>query len=142
VRLSALLGCTVRDRDGVRVGVVHDVRLVADGPPYRSGLPSYRLAALVCGPVAAFQRLGYGREDLTGPALLDWLFTLLARHSRLVEWDLVESVTDSVLHLRVAREELPLLRGRTTRAARRAGRAARTRRNGGDGRDGGDGGRR
>lgn len=127
MRLSALLGCTVHDRDGVRVGVVHDVRLVADGPPYRSGLPSYRLAALICGPVETAQRLGYGREDLTGPALLDRLFTYLAHHSRVVDWDLVERVSGSLLHLSVPRGELPLLRGRTTRAARLAWRFGRRR---------------
>lgn len=86
--LAELLGCRLFDRDGTEVGSVHDVRFIADGPPYAgSGKPSYRLAALIVGSTAVGNRLGYVRHEMKGPWPLPWLFSRLARRSYLVDWE-------------------------------------------------------
>jgi hypothetical protein len=88
MRLAELLGCRLFDCDGTEVGSVHDVRFIADGPPYGgTGKPSYRLAALIVGSTAAGDRLGYVRHEMKGPWPLPWLFSRLARRSYLVDWD-------------------------------------------------------
>ena len=88
MRVAELLGCRLFDRDGVEVGSVHDVRFVADGPPYPgTGRPSYRLAALIVGDTALGHRLGFARHEMTGPWPLPSLFRRLARRSYLVQWE-------------------------------------------------------
>ena len=88
MRLAELLGCRLFDCDGTEIGSVHDVRFVADGPPYPgTGMPSYRLDALIVGARAVGDRLGYTRRDMKGPWPLTVLFPRLARHSYLVRWE-------------------------------------------------------
>jgi hypothetical protein len=105
IRLATLLGTTVIDAQGATVGIVHDARFRADGPPLPSGRPSYRLTALVCGPASLGRRLGYGR-GVHGPWPLDQVFRWLGRHSRIVDWEQIESWDEQGLHLRVAHEQL------------------------------------
>ena len=88
MRLAELLGCRLYDRDGTELGTVHDVRFIADGPPYEgTGKPSYRLAALIVGSSAVGHRLGYVQHEMKGPWPLPWLFSRLGRRSYLVDWD-------------------------------------------------------
>lgn len=67
MRLSELLTCPVLDADGVRVGRVHDVRLLDDGPSLANGQPGFRVEGLVVGGSGLGVRLGYERHGLTGP---------------------------------------------------------------------------
>lgn len=87
MRIAELLGCQLFDRDGDQVGTVHDVRFIADGPPYATGKPSYRLTALIVGGKAVGDRLGYVRHEMKGPWPLPQLFQRLGRHSYLVPWE-------------------------------------------------------
>jgi hypothetical protein len=105
IRLQALLGASVHDAAGDEVGIVHDARFVADGPPLPSGRPSYRLNALICGPTALGNRLGYD-GDVHGPWPLDRLFRFLGRHSRLIEWEQVASFDERGVQLNVGRNRL------------------------------------
>jgi hypothetical protein len=108
IRLQTLLGAHVSDVNGQQVGTVHDARFTADGPPLPSGRPAYRLSALTCGPVTLGMRLGYGR-GVHGPWPLDRLFRLLARHSRLVDWEQVVSFDGGHIRLNVERDQLTRL---------------------------------
>jgi hypothetical protein len=88
VRIAELLGCRLFDCDGTEIGSVHDVRFVADGPPYaHTGKPAYRLAALIVGGTAVGDRLGFVRHEMNGPWPLTVLLPRLARHSYLVRWE-------------------------------------------------------
>jgi hypothetical protein len=88
VRIAELLGCRLFDCDGTAIGSVHDVRFVADGPPYaHTGKPAYRLDALIVGGRAVGDRLGFTRHEMKGPWPLTVLFPRLARHSYLVPWE-------------------------------------------------------
>lgn len=88
MRLAELLGCRLFDCDGTEIGSVHDVRFVADGPPYAgTGKASYRLDALIVGGRAVGDRLGFTRHEMKGPWPLTVLFPRLARHSYLVPWE-------------------------------------------------------
>lgn len=99
MRLSDLIGARVTDADGRDLGVVHDVELVADGPPSGAFGPALRISHLLVGSGSVGARLGLDRDEMRGPWLLK---TLLGRHTvRRVEWTDIELQDDRVV--RVAR---------------------------------------
>lgn len=107
MRSIELVGVPVRDRDGRDVGRVRDVRLHASDPKGpEQGPPAYVITALVVGPVAIAQRLGYGRGEMTGPWPLTLLFRSLARHSLVVEWSDVTRHSLECIEIRCSRSEL------------------------------------
>ena len=67
MRMSDLLGSTVKDLAGHRLGDVHDVRLVQNGPILGSWGAAFTADALLVGPHAVGVRLGYGRSEVQGP---------------------------------------------------------------------------
>jgi sporulation protein YlmC with PRC-barrel domain len=67
MRMSDLLGSTVRDVAGRPLGHVHDVRLVQNGPILGSWGAALTVDALLIGPKAVGARLGYGRSEVQGP---------------------------------------------------------------------------
>lgn len=103
MRAAQLIGLRVVDRDGQRVGNVHDLRFRHDRTA--SSL-SYRLDALACGDVGVGHRLGYGQAEMAGPWPLDRLFTAVARRSTLVMWADVLRIEDGEVHIRRQRAEL------------------------------------
>ncbi len=78
MRLSDLLESEVIDRNGDRIGHVHDVRLVQDGPPF--------------GNWGAALRLGITRPQMKGPWILKLLFARQRSSRVLVPWDRVRDV--------------------------------------------------
>lgn len=109
MRLSELLTCPVLDADGVRVGRVHDVRLLDDGPSLANGQPGFRVEGLVVGGSGLGVRLGYERHGLTGPWLLRWLFRRVEHRNLWVDVDQVGAWPGEHLRLRVPRSELTAL---------------------------------
>lgn len=108
MRLAELLGCRVLDRDGTDIGTVHDVRFVADGPPYAgTGKPAYRLSALIVGGMAVGDRLGYVRHEMRGPWPLPRLFRRLGRRSLVVPWADVTRFDRPVIEIRSRAGDLP-----------------------------------
>ena len=110
MRLAELLGCRLYDCDGTEVGSVHDVRFIADGPPYAgTGNPSYRVAALIVGGKAVGDRLGYVRREMKGPWPLPWLLSRLAHRSYLVAWDDVTRLDRPRIEIRSRASDLSTL---------------------------------
>ena len=68
--LSELLGLPVADEDGGRVGVVHDVVAVQDGPITGSFGAALRVDALVVGRRGLWARLGLSAAHVRGPAAI------------------------------------------------------------------------
>ena len=68
--LSELLGIPVVDEDGGRVGVVHDVVAVQDGPILGSFGAALRVDALVVGRRGLWARLGLSAAHVRGPAAI------------------------------------------------------------------------
>ncbi|MFI5713460.1 hypothetical protein [Kribbella sp. NPDC051620] len=105
MRLNELLGRSVVDRHGERIGGVADVRLVQDGPlPAGGGQAALRVDGLIVVERRATQLFGYERH--VGPALLRALV-----HSRLGEvwylpWGDIERITDQAVELSAGRAEL------------------------------------
>jgi sporulation protein YlmC with PRC-barrel domain len=94
VRLSDLLDHAVVDEHGHRLGVVHEVRLVQDGPPGDGVDHTFRLHGLDLGRGGLSRRLGYARDVVRGPWLLRVLF---ARGAVVhVPWDRVRSLGDVI----------------------------------------------
>jgi hypothetical protein len=89
VRLSDLLGAEVIDESGRRVGQVHDVRLVQDGPMVATWGAAFRVDGLVVGPGSMGVRLGVHRQQ-GGPWLIKKLFA--HRRPRLIAWSDVADV--------------------------------------------------
>jgi sporulation protein YlmC with PRC-barrel domain len=94
MRLSDLLDSEVVDRDGERIGHVHDVLLVQDGPPLGTWGAALRLEALVVGRGSIGTRLGITRPQMKGPWILKLLFARQRASRVLVPWDRVREVGD------------------------------------------------
>jgi hypothetical protein len=108
MRLNELLGRSVVDRQGERIGGVADVRLVQDGPlPPGGGQAALRVDGLIVVERSATRLLGYERH--VGPALLRALV-----HGRLgdvwyLPWRDIARITDNSVELSVARPDLETL---------------------------------
>jgi hypothetical protein len=96
-RLGLLLGRSVVDADGVRIGRVHDIRLRRDGPIIPGFGPALRLEGLIVGPTSLARRFGLGRPDVTGPWPLDVWGRRAARRAKVVPWERVE-LREGVVH--------------------------------------------
>ena len=107
MRLTDLLGCRVVDRTGARVGRVHDVRMVQDGPPIGPFGAAPRVHALIAGSPAVGVRLGFGRSDVHGPWVVDSVFRRLHRDLRVIPWDLVAALQEGVIVLGASDRQLP-----------------------------------
>ena len=92
MRLSDLLDSEVVDRGGERIGHVHDVRLVQDGPPIGTWGAALRLENLVVGRGSIGTRLGITRPQMKGPWVLKLLFSRQRASRVLVPWDRVREV--------------------------------------------------
>ena len=87
MRLGELLRSTVVDSQGERLGRVRDVRLVQDGPYIEGFGNALRVDGLIVGAASVVARLGYHRQKMNGPALLNALFMALGRRARYVRWE-------------------------------------------------------
>lgn len=94
MRLSDLLDAEVVDRNGERIGHVHDVRLVQNGPPLGTWGAALRLEALVVGSGSVGTRLGITRPQMKGPWILKLLFARQSASRVLVPWERVREVGD------------------------------------------------
>ena len=92
MRLSELLDSEVVDRDGERIGHVHDVRLFQDGPHLGTWGAALRLEALVIGKGSVGTRLGITRPKMKGPWILKVLFARQRASRVLIPWDRVREV--------------------------------------------------
>jgi hypothetical protein len=107
MRLSDLLRSEVFDADGERIGHVHDVRFVRDGPDQGAFGPAYRLQGLIVGTGSLGSRLGFDRADVRGPLPLKAFFRWLHANTKFIEWPLVEKVNDNKITVRARKDDLP-----------------------------------
>lgn len=110
MRVGELLNRAVVDTDGTAVGKVVDVRLVLDGP-LDGVFARARVHGLLVGRGGAFARMGYDREDLERPWILERLFGRLHARLRFVGWDAIERVDEPTddgvrVRLRIRADEL------------------------------------
>lgn len=94
MRLSDLLGSEVVTGDGEKLGRVHDVHLVQDGPVLGEAGAAYRVHDLVVGRGSMGSRLGYDRShrDVKGPLLLRLIFG--RRSPRDIPWTAIREIAD------------------------------------------------
>lgn len=111
MRLTDLLDSDVLDRDGTRVGRVHDVRMVQDGPPIGSFGAAPRVHALIAGAPAVGVRLGFGRSDVRGPWVVESFFRWVHRDLRVIPWELVAALQEGVIMLGATDRQLPRTTG-------------------------------
>jgi sporulation protein YlmC with PRC-barrel domain len=107
MRLSDLLRSDVVDPNGQNVGQIHDVRLVKDGPDQGLFGPAYRIQGLIVGAGAWGSRLGYDRGEMRGPYPLKKLFQWFHGNAKFVDWTYVTGIGDNVVHVSIAKEDLP-----------------------------------
>jgi sporulation protein YlmC with PRC-barrel domain len=109
MRLSDLLRADVLDSNGERVGEIHDVRLVKDGPDQGLFGPAYRVQGLIVGAGAFGSRLGYDRGEIKGPFFLKKLFLWFLGDAKFVDWSHVTGMGDHVVRIDVTKDELPVV---------------------------------
>jgi hypothetical protein len=102
MRLSDLLASDVYEADGARVGQVHEVRVVQDGPVVNGLQAGFRVDALIVGRGSLGVRLGYHADHVRGPWLLNMLFRRTKHRLREISMNDVARWDDDrrVLHLR------------------------------------------
>jgi hypothetical protein len=109
MRLVEIIGCRVVDADGQDTGEVHDVRVVADGPPDANGRSAYRLDALIVGAGGMAHKLGYSDHAMAGPWPLTSYFGRQIRRSLVVPWSDVAALDRPTIRIRARRDELTSL---------------------------------
>jgi hypothetical protein len=108
VRLAELTGARLVDSTGEEVATVHDARLTQDGPVHEAtARAAFRVRALVVGAGHVGLHLGYGGRDTAGPALLSGPLGRLAQRARLVDWSLIEEISDRRVRISCRFDELP-----------------------------------
>lgn len=108
LRMAELSGSALIDSSGQQVAVVHDLRLVQDGPLHEgTARAGYRVRGLVVGGGTLGLFLGYGGREVAGPALLRVPLARLARRARFVDWSLVEDITPGEVRISCRYDELP-----------------------------------
>jgi sporulation protein YlmC with PRC-barrel domain len=100
MRLADLLDAEVRDAAGRRLGRVHDVRLVQDGPPVGGFGAALRVEGFLVGPTAIGVRLGFERDRLAGPWALKAVFRAMHRGLHVVGWRQVAAIEERQILLR------------------------------------------
>jgi len=92
MRLSDLLGSEVFTSGGQKLGTVHDVRLVKDGPLLGEAGAAFRVHGLVVGRGSIGSRLGYDRDhrEVKGPLLLRLIFGV--RSPREIPWSAIREI--------------------------------------------------
>jgi sporulation protein YlmC with PRC-barrel domain len=106
MRLSDLLDAEVFDADNNKIGRVHEVRAVKDGPIQGAFGAALRLDGLIVGKGSVGTRLGLDRTDVGRPLALRWIFGGLSGETRYVRWDQVAAITDDRIILGVQTREL------------------------------------
>jgi sporulation protein YlmC with PRC-barrel domain len=98
--MSDLLGSTVKDLAGRRLGHVHDVRLVQNGPILGSWGASFTADALLVGPHAVGVRLGYGRSDVRGPWVVRVTFQAIHGVLDAIPWHSIVAIQPGTILVR------------------------------------------
>jgi sporulation protein YlmC with PRC-barrel domain len=106
MRLSDLLNAEVLDERGARIGHVHDVRVVRDGPVLGDFGAAFRVKGFVVGRPALGARLGLDRADVRGPWLLKAFFAWI-RTDLYVDWERVRSIEEGRMRIRGVEGALP-----------------------------------
>lgn len=106
MRISDLLGAHVYDRNGEKIGTVHDVRMTRDGPMVGDFGAAYSVHGIVIGELGLATRLGFDRRKVLEPAPLKGLFRWLLRKNRYATWDQIGLVAERAIRLRVAAADL------------------------------------
>ena len=84
--MSDVLGKSVLDGDGRKLGEVTDVRLVQDGPYIEGFGQALRVDAVVVGRGGIAGRLGYVRGGVRGPWALRVLASAMEGRAWLIPW--------------------------------------------------------
>jgi hypothetical protein len=105
MRLNELLGRSVVDHHGERIGGVADVRLVQDGPlPAGGGQAALRVDGLIVVERRATRLFGYERH--VGPALLRAIVHSRLGEVRYLPLGDIARITDDVVEVARGRDEL------------------------------------
>jgi sporulation protein YlmC with PRC-barrel domain len=105
MRLSDLLSAEVLDERGRRIGHIHDVRMVKDGPIQDAFGAALRVKGFVVGRPGLGARLGLGRAEVRGPWILKAFFAWI-RTDLYVEWERVRSIEEGRMRIRGAESDL------------------------------------
>jgi sporulation protein YlmC with PRC-barrel domain len=103
MRLSDLLGCTVNDPEGTRLGTVTDVRLAQIGPVHGSALAELVVESLLVSPRNTGALFGYERRTEQGPWLVRAAIRWLHRDAFLIAWNDIAEWDEAAHRIDLAR---------------------------------------
>ena len=87
MRLSDLLNREVIDETGRKLGRVHEVRAIQNGPLQDAFGAALTIEGLIIGRGSLGTRLGFDRTDVKSPAAVRWIFEGLKGNRLFVRWD-------------------------------------------------------
>ncbi|MEA2486694.1 MAG: hypothetical protein QOF16_348 [Actinomycetota bacterium] len=106
MRLSDLLNAEVLDADDNKIGRVHEVRAVKDGPIQGAFGAALRIDGLIVGTGSVGTRLGLDRTDVGRPLALRWIFGGVTGKMRYVRWEQIAAITADRIILKVQDRDL------------------------------------
>ena len=112
LRMHELYESTVVDKDGKEIGAINDVRLVRDD--VKSTGTALRVDGITTSKSKLASRLGLHHYDPRGSWLLKALAWRMKRRGTFISWTYVDRCEDRLVHLSIAKDELPNVRERQT----------------------------
>jgi hypothetical protein len=106
MRLSDLVGASVVDASGSRIGAVLDVRLCQDALPVGPSGAALRVDGLIVGRVGLSSRLGYDRAGVDAPWLVATIARRAHRSTRYLPWRDVVEVEGRIVRAAVTEADL------------------------------------
>jgi sporulation protein YlmC with PRC-barrel domain len=92
MRLSDLLHCEVIDEEQRKIGRVHEVRAVQDGPLQGAFGAALRVEGLIVGRGSVGTRLGLDRKDVKALAVVRLIFEGLRGERLFVRWNRIVAI--------------------------------------------------
>lgn len=106
MRLSDLLRSEVIDLKGNKIGRVHEVRAVQDGPLQDAFGAALRIEGLIIGRGSIGTRLGLDRPDANRPAGLRKIFQGVIGRRLYVPWDQIAAIEPGRIVIRGSAQDL------------------------------------
>jgi sporulation protein YlmC with PRC-barrel domain len=105
MRLSDLLDLEVFDETGKKLGRVHEVRAIQNGPLQDAFGAALTIEGLIVGRGSLGTRLGFDRTDVKSPAAVRWVFEGLKGNRLFVPWEKIVAIHEDGIRIAGSAEE-------------------------------------
>jgi sporulation protein YlmC with PRC-barrel domain len=99
MRLSDLLGSEVIAESGHKIGRIHEVRGVQDGPLQDAFGAALRIEGVIVGRGSIGTRLGFDRTDVKAPAAVRFIIESLVGRRLYVPWERITAIQEHCINI-------------------------------------------